>query len=649
MPAIVLKSRFRIIGKDKRSYSTYIQYMDRKEAKSIEKEMKETNKLVEEKNKTLGESTIKYLSDWQKTDNVFNDKEDAMTPESIAKTEKSFNIAEQNKTPLWQLVYSFDNEFLKENGFLLNNGTLNDTAIKNATRKSMSHLLEKEQFNDTTVWTAAIHYNTDNIHVHVALVEEVSSREKIKKGRYKGEYKGKIPKTRIKEMKSIFINQLIDRKHEMNRVNGLMREELNQALKQTNLYQELELKNEIEQLILKLPENKNLWQYNRKETQPFRGDIDKISQQFINSLQKDSFNELIKKIQEEHAFRNKVYGQSENNYFENKMTELYTMLGNSILNQLKDYQNESFKQLELTKEIDSHNRAEALEQALNDFKNIDLGSNKLNAHHSIIHFNNNLIFDREVQKLINNALQSQYEKFNQQDPQTVATMIQLARDLNKQKNKLEKKAKNKLITSSERREFLEKIEQTLVETELLTNRQLDKKDLEMIADIKQELNPELDKTINQINQQLNQYRIEESRGQQNNKEIRNIQDNVRRINRYNAKHLNQYDPYNHLNLLTNMDNNLKDLYRLGNNDDVDRIKRSLSFQINKQSKLAKDNIKKYSSSSIQKSMKDFINKVIDNFNNDRPRFLAQLEQEREETRKILDEERQQENQRNRSY
>lgn len=135
MPAIVLKSRFRIIGKDERAYSTYIQYMDRKEAKSSEKEMKETKILVEEKNKTLGESTIKYLSNWKKTDNVFNDKEDAMTPESIARTEKSFNIAEENKTPLWQLVYSFDNEFLRENGFLLNNGTLNDTAIKNATRK----------------------------------------------------------------------------------------------------------------------------------------------------------------------------------------------------------------------------------------------------------------------------------------------------------------------------------------------------------------------------------------------------------------------------------------------------------------------------------------------------------------------------------
>ena len=58
----------------------------------------------------------------------------------------------------------------------MNDGLLDEKSIKDATRQSMSECFKRENLKDTGYWVGEIHYNTDNIHVHVASTETKNTR-----------------------------------------------------------------------------------------------------------------------------------------------------------------------------------------------------------------------------------------------------------------------------------------------------------------------------------------------------------------------------------------------------------------------------------------------------------------------------------------
>lgn len=86
---------------------------------------------------------------------------------------------------MWQHVISFDNEWLKECG-IINNETdqINEIRLREATRAAMLQL-QKDEGLENAIWSAAIHFNTDNIHIHIAMVEPVPMRE-MKNGQRRG-------------------------------------------------------------------------------------------------------------------------------------------------------------------------------------------------------------------------------------------------------------------------------------------------------------------------------------------------------------------------------------------------------------------------------------------------------------------------------
>ena len=87
----------------------------------------------------------------------------------------------------------------------------------------MKTLLEKEQLRLAS-WTAAIHYNTNNIHVHIAIVDPEGEREKVKDGKYAGEPKGTWNIRTIRYAKSAAVNELLELDQEMKQLNELMRD-----------------------------------------------------------------------------------------------------------------------------------------------------------------------------------------------------------------------------------------------------------------------------------------------------------------------------------------------------------------------------------------------------------------------------------------
>lgn len=338
-PAIVFKSTYKVHNQTHSvngsnvpmQYEGFITYMDREDAKM--------DLSLEENTYFKGDSIINYVGDKMKTNNVFNSYNYNLSSNDIEKAVKDFNTAQKNKSPMWQNIYSFDNQFLKEKGFLLEDGTLNDKHLKDATIASMAHFIERNKFNDTVRWVGAIHYNTDNIHIHVALVELETSRQKIDNvnSKYHGQFKAKIPKKILKTTKSKFASHFMERTNELHRMDELSRKVLKDKVSQLNFLKKWGVNRELQDLLKQLPENTALWKYGNNVMQPYRKTIDEINLKLINKHAPKEFEELTKLWKDAHNDYLRIYGNSsEYNYYKNKKEQLFKDLGNQLLKEMKE-------------------------------------------------------------------------------------------------------------------------------------------------------------------------------------------------------------------------------------------------------------------------------------------------------------------------
>lgn len=67
--------------------------------------------------------------------------------------------------------------------------------------------VKREKIEHTAVWSGAIHYNTDNIHIHIATVEPYPTRER-----------GKRKQTTLDAMKAKVAQNIMDRGQEQNKL-----------------------------------------------------------------------------------------------------------------------------------------------------------------------------------------------------------------------------------------------------------------------------------------------------------------------------------------------------------------------------------------------------------------------------------------------
>lgn len=133
------------------SYSGYIDYMNKEQGK--QEQYKEYND---------------YLA---KTDSLFTMEKDNLSEDEIKELKSLFEKAQENGSVLWKTVISFDNRWLEQNGIYdMKSGILNETKMREAIRKGVNRMLDNEGLQHA-LWSAGIHYDTDNIHVHVATVE----------------------------------------------------------------------------------------------------------------------------------------------------------------------------------------------------------------------------------------------------------------------------------------------------------------------------------------------------------------------------------------------------------------------------------------------------------------------------------------------
>ncbi|ELC8342750.1 MobP2 family relaxase (plasmid) [Clostridium perfringens] len=314
MVGVINKVKFIRNGSSK--FKNFIDYIDRSEA-------------TRKKNFDKYSAYNNYMGNPEKIGSLFTKDKHSLTEKEVKKLKKDFDKAQLNGSNMWQEVFSFDNEFLEANGLYdSENGALDEEKIQEATRRAMEELSKREGFKDLT-WSASLHYNTDNIHVHIASVEINPSRER---GKFK-------PRT-LYNMKSSFVNSLLDKQKDLDKINSLIRDNLIQGKKEMSFKEDIEMRKMVKEIVKKLPSDKRQWHYNYNCMQEVRPLIDNLTKYYIETYKKDEFKELVHRLEKEDKFYKEVYGKRKletTTYKDNKIQDLYTRMGNTILKEIKEY------------------------------------------------------------------------------------------------------------------------------------------------------------------------------------------------------------------------------------------------------------------------------------------------------------------------
>ena len=423
MANIVVVTRFKEAGSS--AFANYINYIDRNEA--TRKDNLEKFNLFEGYTEYMDNDEKTVFDRGQSVEKVsalFTRNNDSLNAEEKKKLKHIFNIAEKNGSNMWQTVISFENNYLENLGiYNPKENSLNEKYLISAARKAIDKMLVNEKLQNAT-WSAAIHYNTDNIHIHIAIVEPKPMRArkiyKIWEQNVDGSYKmtddingnkTKIPvldESGKQKTRRAFIGRFKNKSHELLKselnseldnnkeayieINNLMRrivdskkeielfEDVDFQEKMNSLYEDLKAEKVINH---KTNEEQSLsiryWNYNQNSISHLRQKIDEISDLFIKRYNGMEFEEMISKMEIEAKKQENIYGGS-SDYVKNKLYAskdgLYARLGNTILKELINYEKDRLEQIKaisngsemLNPDSDKYNPTEGI-KALKELAN----------------------------------------------------------------------------------------------------------------------------------------------------------------------------------------------------------------------------------------------------------------------------------------
>ena len=346
-PGIIMTGKF--IRPGSGAFQSYIDYLDRE--KAVRNEAYEsysaftstegTSGLYEGEGEETLAGYIKYMVNPVKTSNLFTLASNCLDEADIAELKSAFITASENGSPMWQDVFSFRNEWLIAHGYLdAETNQLDEAKLQLATRLGMNAMLKKEDMLHSAIWTASIHYNTDNIHIHVATVEPEPTREMHtfvdkESNQEVTERKGYRSRASLRAMKSAFANQLIGLEKERTTIDRLKKQMIEGMRAESGVSTLQRNEHLLQAIIEKLPPQKGYQKYGYAEKFGFKKTLDRM----IELLLKDNYADLLEEIQERQrviAYEEEAAFGEGRNSSENKLDTLYTRLGNAILNHIKE-------------------------------------------------------------------------------------------------------------------------------------------------------------------------------------------------------------------------------------------------------------------------------------------------------------------------
>lgn len=340
-PGVVLKSKFIMPGTNE--FKKYVEYIDRDDAKL------EVNVNRESKNLTdfeLFHAYVDYMGDEKKEGSLFTEDIDELNFKQKSEIKNLFSIAQNNGSPMWQDVISFDNQWLEKQG-LYNTKTkeLDEIKMRNVVRLAVKEMLKAEKMEDSAIWTAAIHYNTDNIHVHIATVEPFPTREKKmfydkKTKEWREQFRAKRKQGALDKMKSKIANTILDRTEQRNKIDEIIRGSVHKKKEgQLDLSAYRKTKKLFMKAINNLPEDRRQWYYGYQTINDARPFIDEIVKIYLDTFHKEEMQELEKLLDEEVQIMKEMYGEGSNyeRYKQTKMDDLKKRMGNAVLTEMRTY------------------------------------------------------------------------------------------------------------------------------------------------------------------------------------------------------------------------------------------------------------------------------------------------------------------------
>lgn len=411
-PGIVLVSQY--VGGKSSEFGKYIDYINREEAVRSKKfKVFNINKLDGYNN---------YMENPEKSKGIFTQNKSELMKTEREELKKIFSVAQEHDSIMWQDVVTFRNEWLEKHGlYKPETGWINEGAIQDSIRKGMALVFKEEGMEQSGVWSASIHFNTDNIHIHIASVEPYPTKpyKRFTDKETGKEYTARVGNRKLKTLdkfKSKVANNLLERDKELAKISELIHKKI--APKTVKLKPSLDMNmlKVYNEIYKSLPNDTRLWKYNNNAMAQLRPQINSVIDMYLKNNHPDDFKELDKALIEEMNFREDVYGTGDKDYkrYEdyriNKHQELYSKLGNAILREMKEIrkghvQNNIYsKDLEILNEDNTikENISNINNQINKDFKEpIDSGNTKtqvkqskpLTIDNTELEKNNEIIFE----------------------------------------------------------------------------------------------------------------------------------------------------------------------------------------------------------------------------------------------------------------
>lgn len=311
---------------------------------------------------------------------AFTSTKDNLTAADLDKIRQQERASRSEGCPKYAGVISFDNAYLRENGFIVGN-QLDRQALVDAARKGINAMIDKTQKLDASncYWVGAIHVNTGNVHIHYQLVEY--HRLEDRRITYKNRGQDDFEQAALDELKRV-MTHCIDKSIAAQELTRFQRDVLAPSIKSEFAGSIQKINALIDKLPDDLKNSGNQWRY-AKQSKPIKNEIQSCIRSVIseNTTLSIMFDTYLHKLDEIQAtlFR-KRYGQNSRwaNYKENELNGkngdgkdgFYSRVGNSFLNICREYYMTKDKNIQIDNNIPepktylSENKKDDLEDAM---------------------------------------------------------------------------------------------------------------------------------------------------------------------------------------------------------------------------------------------------------------------------------------------
>lgn len=278
---------------------------------------------------------------------AFTSTKDNLTAVDLDKIRQQERASRSEGCPKYAGVISFDNAYLRKNGFIVGN-QLDRQALVDAARKGINAMIDKTQKLDASncYWVGAIHVNTGNVHIHYQLVEY--HRLEDRRITYKNRGQDNVELAVLYELKRV-MTHCIDKSKAAQELTKFQRDVLAPHIKSEFAGSIQKINALIDKIPEELKNSGNQWWY-AKQSEPIKNEIQSCIRSVIDenptlSIMFDTYLHKLDEIQA--ALFRKRYGQNSKwaNYKETQLygenkngkDGFYSRVGNSFLNICREY------------------------------------------------------------------------------------------------------------------------------------------------------------------------------------------------------------------------------------------------------------------------------------------------------------------------